>query len=103
MEEKPRKLTDSEIQQSLTRLKGWKLDKDKATSLPSISKTFRFKDFKAALTFINKVGDIAENYGHHPNILLFMYNVVRLDIFSHSIQALSEWDFELAELIDKIK
>ena len=103
MEEKPAKLTDEEVQKRLSKLKGWKLDKSKMTGFPAITKIFRFKDFKETLTFVNKVGDVAENYGHHPDLMLFMWNVLRIDIFSHSIQALSEWDFELAELIDKIQ
>ena len=102
MEEKPKKLTDQEVQERLSKLKGWKLDKSKMTGFPAITKNFWFKDFKETLTFVNKVGEVAENYGHHPDIMLYMYNALRIDIFTHAIQAISEWDFELAELIDKI-
>jgi 4a-hydroxytetrahydrobiopterin dehydratase len=102
VEEKPKKLTDEEVKQRLTKLKGWKVDKAKLTGFPAITKTFHFKDFKESLSFVNKVGEIAENYGHHPEISIFMYNKVRIDIFTHALQGLSEWDFELAELIDRI-
>lgn len=61
---------------------------------------FPFKDFKQALEFVNKVGAIAEQEGHHPNIT-FTWGKVEITIYTHSIGGLSENDFILAAKIDQ--
>ncbi len=66
-----------------------------------IVKEFKFKDFKEAMAFINKVAEIAEAEGHHPDIYIF-YNKVRLELSTHAIHGLSENDFILAAKIDAI-
>lgn len=66
-----------------------------------ISADFKFKDFKEAMVFINKVGDLAEAEGHHPDIYV-SYNKVRLELWTHAIGGLSENDFILASKIDEI-
>lgn len=60
-----------------------------------IVKEFQFKDFKESMRFINKVADIAEAEGHHPDIYIF-YDKVRLELSTHAIGGLSENDFILA-------
>ena len=60
-----------------------------------------FKDFVAAMKFVNRVADIAEAEGHHPDIHIH-YNRVRFDIFTHAIDGLSENDFILAAKIDSV-
>lgn len=67
----------------------------------SISRTFRFKDFKQALAFTNKVGEIAEEEGHHPDIQLG-WGKVGLLLTTHSIGGLSENDFIVGAKIDLI-
>ena len=62
-------------------------------------KTFKFKDFKEALKFINTVGQIAESMNHHPNIIN-LYNIVTLKLWTHDQNAISKLDFQLAEEID---
>lgn len=75
---------------------GWKvLDGEK------ISHSFKFVDFKGAMAFINKVAEIAETEGHHPDIHVF-YNRVNLELSTHAIRGLSENDFILAAKIDKL-
>jgi 4a-hydroxytetrahydrobiopterin dehydratase len=64
-----------------------------------ISREFLFNDFIQALDFINRVGDLAESEGHHPDILN-SYNKVQLILYTHSIDGLSENDFILASKID---
>src|SRR5581483_12029833 len=64
-----------------------------------ITREFKFADFKAAMAFINKVADIAESEGHHPDIYIF-YNRVKLELSTHAIGGLSENDFILAAKID---
>lgn len=103
MEEKPRKLVEKEIQERIGKLKGWKLERAQIAGIPALTKVFRFKDFRETLAFVNRVGETAESYGHHPEISIFQYSRCRIEIFTHSVQGLSEWDFELAELVDKIE
>lgn len=64
-------------------------------------KTFKFPDFKTALTFTNKVGEIAEEQGHHPQICL-TWGKVEIKVYTHKIQGLTESDFILAAKIDAI-
>ncbi len=66
-----------------------------------LEKTYHFADFIQALTFTNKVGYIAEQEGHHPNILL-SYGKVTIQLYTHKIKGLSENDFILAAKCDKI-
>lgn len=62
---------------------------------------FSFDDFQQALDFTNRVGEIAEEEGHHPNIYL-TYGKVEIKIWTHAIDALSESDFILAAKIDRL-
>lgn len=66
-----------------------------------IRKEFAFSDFKSALAFVNKVGDIAESEGHHPDIQLGWGRVV-VELWTHAIGGLSENDFIVAAKIDAI-
>lgn len=67
----------------------------------SIECEFRFKNFKEAMEFVNKVAELAEDEGHHPDIYVF-YNKVRLQLSTHAIGGLSFNDFILAAKIDAI-
>jgi len=66
-----------------------------------ITKEFKFKNFVAAMRFVNKVADLAEAEGHHPDIHIH-YNRVRFEIWTHAIEGLSENDFILAAKIDSL-
>ncbi len=66
-----------------------------------IRRMFKFKDFKKAMGFVNKIADLAESEGHHPDIYIF-YNKVRLQLYTHSVGGLSENDFIMAAKINKI-
>ncbi len=66
-----------------------------------IRKSFEFKDFKEAMSFVNKVADIANEEGHHPDIYIF-YNKVRLELWTHAVKGLSENDFIMAAKIEKL-
>ena len=65
-------------------------------------KGFKFPDFRKALDFVNKVGEIAEEQGHHP-IITFTWGKVEITIYTHKINGLTESDFILAAKIDTIK
>lgn len=64
-------------------------------------KEFKFADFKAALEFVNKVGEIAENMNHHPDIELG-WGRVGIHLTTHSAGKVTAKDYKLAEAIDKM-
>ena len=64
-----------------------------------LEKVFLFKDFEKALAFTNVIGKIAEQEGHHPEICL-SYGKVKVLIWTHAINGLSENDFILADKIE---
>lgn len=65
----------------------------------TLVRRFKFKDFKAAMDFVNRVADLAEEEGHHPDIHI-SWNRVRLESTTHSIKGLSENDFIMAARIN---
>jgi len=68
----------------------------------SLERIFKFKDFKEALGFVNRVGELAEEENHHPDILLFSWNKVRITLTTHKEHRITDKDFNLAEEINKI-
>jgi 4a-hydroxytetrahydrobiopterin dehydratase len=66
-----------------------------------ITKTFKFPNFREALTFVNRVGELAEAQGHHPDIFL-AWGKVEITSWTHKIKGLTESDFILAAKIDKL-
>ena len=76
---------------------GWAASSD----AKEISREFKFKDFAGAMAFVNKVADIANAEGHHPDIYIF-YDTVRLTSSTHAIGGLSENDFILAAKINAL-
>jgi len=64
-----------------------------------LAKTYRFPDFVSALAFVNKVGAVAEEEGHHPDVYL-SWGKVELKIWTHKINGLTESDFILAAKSD---
>lgn len=67
-----------------------------------IEREFRFRDFKEAMLFANRVADIAEEEGHHPDIFVNRWRYVRVSLTTHAIGGLSENDFILAAKIDRL-
>ena len=66
-----------------------------------ITKTFKFPDFRGALKFVNHVGELAEEQGHHPDISL-AWGKVEITTWTHKINGLTESDFILAAKIDQL-
>jgi 4a-hydroxytetrahydrobiopterin dehydratase len=64
-------------------------------------RTFRFKNFREALEFVNRVGELAEEEGHHPDIA-FGWGKAEVTIFTHKIDGLTESDFILAAKVDRL-
>jgi 4a-hydroxytetrahydrobiopterin dehydratase len=85
--------TTQEVQQHLTGLKNWQVSDGQLT------KTFRFASFPIALNFVNRVGELAERAGHHPDIDI-RYNQVRLSLSTHDAGGISAKDFDLAGQVD---
>ena len=84
----------SDLEQKLGN--GWKVVNEH-----HLEKEYKFKDFKAALAFTNRVGDLAEGQGHHPDIYL-AWGKVRITIWTHKIDGLTETDFVFAAKIDRL-
>jgi 4a-hydroxytetrahydrobiopterin dehydratase len=66
-----------------------------------ITRTFTFPDFKQALDFVNRVGALAEEQGHHPDIFL-TWGKAEVTLWTHKIDGLSESDFIMAAKIDQL-
>jgi 4a-hydroxytetrahydrobiopterin dehydratase len=75
----------------------WKPDKD----AKKITRSFRLKDFVEAMRFVNKIAEVAETEGHHPDLFV-SYNYVKITLATHNINGLSENDFIMAAKIDEV-
>ena len=89
-------LTGEQLEPYLTELPSWKLIEEH-----HIEKTFLFPDFRKALQFVNRVGEVAEQEGHHPDLTL-SWGKVDARIYTHKAQGLTESDFILAAKIDRL-
>jgi 4a-hydroxytetrahydrobiopterin dehydratase len=90
-------LSPEEISRRAGELEGWEVSEDGK----EIEKTYEFPDFKSALAFVNRVGDIAETEQHHPEIALG-WGKVEIELSTHSAGGLTEKDFRLASKIDAL-
>lgn len=86
------------VQRLLTQLPQWDLSDDRTR----IRRNWRAKDFVAALGFFERIGKLAEDEGHHPDLHLAGYRNVTVEIWTHAIGGLSENDFILAAKIDQL-
>ena len=89
----------SEIHKYQKKVDGWEILEEKKIFI--LYKKFNFKNFKESQIFINKVGEISESEGHHPDIS-FGWGYANIKITTHAIEGLSENDFILAAKIDQI-
>jgi len=90
----------SEIHKYQKKVDGWDLAKDNK-EVYFLNKKFNFDNFAESQKFVNQVGKISEEEGHHPDIL-FGWGYAEIKITTHAIEGLSENDFILAAKIDKI-
>lgn len=88
-------LDETAINERLASLSDW--ERDGAT----IVRTYTWKDFAEALTFVNQVGELAEERNHHPDIDI-RWNKVKLALSTHSEGGLTAADFDLAEAIEAL-
>ncbi|WP_320820139.1 4a-hydroxytetrahydrobiopterin dehydratase [Thalassolituus sp.] len=94
-----RKLSDQELQQAFSELPQWHTEL--IAEAQSITRSYTFKNFMAALTFANRIGELAEAANHHPQL-----NVQwgRVDVFwwSHDVEGITTSDVELAHASDAL-
>jgi len=95
MSEEYRKLSDSEIKNELSKLKGWTIVNGK------LNRTFEFADFNEAFGFMTRVAMEVEKLNHHPE-WFNVYNRVKIDLVTHDVGGLSNFDFKLANIINRI-
>jgi 4a-hydroxytetrahydrobiopterin dehydratase len=88
-------LSDHEIKSKLVLVPDWQVESGE------LVRTFLFKDFVGSLRFVNGIGELAEQAGHHPDIDI-RYNKVRLALVTHDAGGITEKDFDLAAKADKL-
>jgi 4a-hydroxytetrahydrobiopterin dehydratase len=87
-------LKGQELERFTSQLPGWQVVHEH-----HLAKTFSFPDFRSALAFVNRVGALAEQEGHHPDLYL-SWGKVEVRTWTHKIDGLTESDFILAARID---
>lgn len=94
-EEEYRKLSETEIGKQLSEIIGWRLENGK------LHKTIEFASFVQAFGFMTQVAMEAEKMNHHPE-WHNVYNKVSIDLVTHDVGGISDYDFRLARVIDAI-
>lgn len=91
-----RPLAREQFTPMLEELDGWEVKDDNR-----LLKSYKFDDFKSSLALANRVGEIAEKEGHHPDLLV-RWGELKIELWTHAVGGLTESDFILAAKIDKI-
>lgn len=94
-EDEYHKLSENEIKDEVAKLDGWQVLGGK------LNRTFEFDDFVHAFGFMTKVAMEAEKMNHHPE-WFNVYNRVKIELVTHDVDGISNYDFRLARAIDKI-
>lgn len=89
-------LGPAEIEPMLAELSGWTVENDS-----KLVKTYRFKDFKGPMDLAVRIGELAEEQGHHPDLTI-AWGKLLIELWTHKIGGLSESDFVLAAKIDRL-
>ncbi|MBE0551895.1 MAG: 4a-hydroxytetrahydrobiopterin dehydratase [Ignavibacterium sp.] len=92
-----KKLNQKQINSKLSKFSGWTFENK------SISKQFQFKDFIEASSFVTAIGMEAEKMNHHPDILMFEWNKVKITVSTHDAGGVTVKDFSLAQKIEERK
>lgn len=88
-------LSQPEVETRLRSVPAWHIESGE------LARIFIHQNFRDALAFVNKVGELAEQAGHHPDIDI-RYNKVRLGLVTHDAGGLTSKDFDLAAAVDKL-
>ena len=89
-------LKGEELQQLAAQVPDWRVVDEH-----HIEKTFQFPNFKSALAYVNRIGEVAEEQGHHPD-MCFGWGNVKVTLYTHKIAGLTESDFIMAAKIDQL-
>lgn len=89
-------LQGKELDDLAKQVPGWKVVDEH-----HLARTYEFPDFKTALDLVDRIGDVAEQEGHHPNIC-FTWGKVEVSVYTHKVDGLTESDFILAAKIEKL-
>ncbi len=89
-------LGPAEIAPLLAQVEGWTVEGHKR-----LTKPFKFKNFVQAVEFVNAITQVAEQEGHHPDLVV-RWGQVRVDLWTHKIDGLTESDFVMAAKIDRV-
>ena len=89
-------LAGEEVRKLVEQLDGWQV-----INGHHLQKTYGFKNFREALDFVNRIGELSEEQGHHPDIC-FGWGKAEITIWTHKIDGLTESDFVLAAKIDQL-
>jgi 4a-hydroxytetrahydrobiopterin dehydratase len=92
------KLSERQARELLDSLQGWEMDE----SANQIRKRWKMEDFAKGLEFLQRIGGLAEQEGHHPDLHLTGYRNVAIELSTHAVDGLSENDFILASKIDEL-
>jgi 4a-hydroxytetrahydrobiopterin dehydratase len=91
----PKKMNDAEIQKNLSGLKGWSFNGQ------NIFKVYEFSEYLKSLPFVDSLARESEKMDHHPNIIIG-WRKVQVEISTHSVQGITELDFNLARKAEEI-
>ena len=94
-------LSETEAKKLLSQVDGWKLLQPEGADM-RIEKRFKFDGFMPGVDFVNKVARVAEDEGHHPDVLL-RWGEVKVTVWTHAAKGLTENDFILAAKIDQVQ
>ncbi len=92
-------MTPTAAEAQVAQVPGWRLVSGDPLK---IARELRFKDFARAMAFLNRMAEVAEAEGHHPDFCV-SWNRVKLELFTHAIGGLSENDFIMAAKINKLE
>ena len=90
-------LSSEDVQRRLASVPGWSL-----SDAGALEREWKLADFAAAIAFVGRVAQVAEEHNHHPDILVHGWNRVHLTLSTHSEGGLTESDFKLAGLLDQL-
>ena len=88
--------TEDQINKAMSDLQNWKQDGNK------INREISAANFAAAVGIVNAIAVLAETAGHHPDILIYGWNKIRVSLTSHDKGGLTEKDFNLAKKIEEL-
>jgi len=95
----PVRLPIDDVRKRLESLPEWQLD----SQGERLVRSWKMQDFAAAMKFLNRIAELAEVLGHHPDFHLERYRHLRIEIWTHSVGGLTERDFSLAAQIDALE